>query len=97
MAKMFNDWVENYDLWFETPMGRLIKGFESELVLRMLTPSLTTDPNFSKGSAFDFNLLLFGKVVLKMRYKAAVKVKNLNNLAFPEHLTKYFPRQNRDI
>jgi ubiquinone/menaquinone biosynthesis C-methylase UbiE len=39
MAEIFDDWAEKYDLWFETPMGRLIKGYESELVLRMLTPA----------------------------------------------------------
>ena len=38
MAEIFDDWPEKYDLWFETPMGRLIKGYESKLVLRMLTP-----------------------------------------------------------
>ena len=38
MAEIFEDWAEKYDLWFETPMGRLIKGYESKLVLRMLAP-----------------------------------------------------------
>ena len=39
MADIFNDWPEKYDLWFETHMGRLIKDYESKLVLRMLAPS----------------------------------------------------------
>jgi ubiquinone/menaquinone biosynthesis C-methylase UbiE len=39
MAKIFDDWPEKYDLWFETPMGKLIKYYESKLVLRMLTPN----------------------------------------------------------
>ena len=38
MAEIFDDWGEKYDLWFETPMGRLIKGYESKLILRMLAP-----------------------------------------------------------
>ncbi len=38
MAEIFDDWPEKYDLWFETPLGRLIKGYESKLVLRMLMP-----------------------------------------------------------
>ncbi len=38
MTEIFDDWPEKYDQWFETPMGRLIKGYESELVLRMLRP-----------------------------------------------------------
>jgi len=38
MAEIFDDWSEKYDLWFETPLGRLIKGYESSLLLRMLAP-----------------------------------------------------------
>lgn len=38
MAEIFDDWPEKYELWFETPIGRLIRGYESDLVLRMLTP-----------------------------------------------------------
>ena len=39
MVEIFDHWPEKYDLWFETPMGRLIKGYESKLVLRMLMPN----------------------------------------------------------
>jgi ubiquinone/menaquinone biosynthesis C-methylase UbiE len=38
MAEIFDHWAEKYDLWFETPMGRQIKGYESKLVLQMLAP-----------------------------------------------------------
>jgi ubiquinone/menaquinone biosynthesis C-methylase UbiE len=38
MAEIFDDWPEKYDLWFETPIGRLIKKYESDLVLGMLRP-----------------------------------------------------------
>jgi ubiquinone/menaquinone biosynthesis C-methylase UbiE len=38
MAEIFDDWPGRYDLWFETPLGRLIKGYESKLLLEMLTP-----------------------------------------------------------
>lgn len=38
MAEIFDHWAEKYDQWFETPMGRLIKGYESKLILRMLAP-----------------------------------------------------------
>jgi ubiquinone/menaquinone biosynthesis C-methylase UbiE len=38
MTEIFDHWPEKYDLWFETPLGMLIKGYESELVLRMLRP-----------------------------------------------------------
>ena len=39
MAEIFDDWPEKYDQWFETPMGRLIKDYESKLILQMLTPN----------------------------------------------------------
>jgi ubiquinone/menaquinone biosynthesis C-methylase UbiE len=38
MAEIFDDWPEKYDLWFEAPIGRLIKKYESALVLEMLRP-----------------------------------------------------------
>ena len=38
MAEIFDHWAEKYDQWFETPMGRLIKGYESKLILKMLAP-----------------------------------------------------------
>ncbi len=38
MAELFDEWPEKYDQWFETPIGRLIKGYESDLILKMLKP-----------------------------------------------------------
>ena len=38
MTEIFDDWPEKYDRWFETPIGRLIKKYESQLVLEMLRP-----------------------------------------------------------
>ena len=38
-TKIFDDWPERYDQWFETPIGELIKYYESELVLEMLNPA----------------------------------------------------------
>jgi ubiquinone/menaquinone biosynthesis C-methylase UbiE len=38
MSELFDDWPEKYDHWFETPIGRLIKDYESELSLKMLKP-----------------------------------------------------------
>jgi ubiquinone/menaquinone biosynthesis C-methylase UbiE len=38
MAQIFDHWPEKYDLWFETPLGRLIKGYERKLLLKMLKP-----------------------------------------------------------
>lgn len=38
MTEIFDDWPDKYDQWFQTPLGKLIKDYESELVLRMLMP-----------------------------------------------------------
>ncbi len=37
-AKIFNEWPERYDRWFETPIGKLILSFESKLLIEMLRP-----------------------------------------------------------
>jgi ubiquinone/menaquinone biosynthesis C-methylase UbiE len=39
MAEIFDHWSKKYDQWFETLLGRLIKGYECELIHRMLIPS----------------------------------------------------------
>ena len=38
MAELFDEWSEKYEQWFETPIGRLIKGYEQELIFKMLNP-----------------------------------------------------------
>jgi ubiquinone/menaquinone biosynthesis C-methylase UbiE len=38
-TKTFDDWPEKYEQWFTTPIGRLIRKFEGELILDMLQPS----------------------------------------------------------
>jgi ubiquinone/menaquinone biosynthesis C-methylase UbiE len=38
MAEIFDDWPERYDQWFETPIGQLIKTYESKLILELLEP-----------------------------------------------------------
>jgi ubiquinone/menaquinone biosynthesis C-methylase UbiE len=36
--KLFDDWPEKYDQWFETPIGKLIREYESRLLLKLLQP-----------------------------------------------------------
>ena len=36
--QIFDDWPEKYDRWFETPIGRLVKEYESGLVMKHLKP-----------------------------------------------------------
>jgi ubiquinone/menaquinone biosynthesis C-methylase UbiE len=38
MTELFDAWPEQYDLWFQTPIGRLVKKCESELILNLLRP-----------------------------------------------------------
>jgi ubiquinone/menaquinone biosynthesis C-methylase UbiE len=35
---IFDSWADRYDAWFHTPVGRLIKEYETELLLGQLTP-----------------------------------------------------------
>jgi len=37
--KLFDDWPEKYDRWFETPIGNLVKNAELEIVLDFLRPA----------------------------------------------------------
>jgi ubiquinone/menaquinone biosynthesis C-methylase UbiE len=37
--KLFDEWSAKYDRWFTTPIGRLVKKYEAELILDLLKPS----------------------------------------------------------
>jgi ubiquinone/menaquinone biosynthesis C-methylase UbiE len=39
MAEIFDDWPEKYDQWFETPIGRLAREYESRLLLELVRPT----------------------------------------------------------
>jgi len=36
--ELFDDWPQKYDRWFTTPMGTLVKKYEGELILDLLSP-----------------------------------------------------------
>jgi len=36
--KLFDPWPEHYDQWFTTPIGLLVKQYESDLILELLEP-----------------------------------------------------------
>ncbi len=38
MAEIFDEWPEKYDRWFETPIGSLVREYESRLFLDMARP-----------------------------------------------------------
>lgn len=35
---IFDSWVDRYDAWFKTPVGRLVQAYESELLVKLLAP-----------------------------------------------------------
>jgi ubiquinone/menaquinone biosynthesis C-methylase UbiE len=37
-SRLFDEWPEKYDRWFETPIGALVKKYENELFLDLLQP-----------------------------------------------------------
>lgn len=39
VKQLFDDWPERYDKWFETPVGRAVLAYETELVLDLLGPA----------------------------------------------------------
>ena len=66
MAELFDTWPEKYDRWFETPIGRLIRGYESDLVLNMLAPEpgeTILDAGCGTG-VFSFDILNAGARVI---------------------------------
>ncbi len=38
MPELFDNWPDDYEKWFSTPLGKLIKEFELDLILTMLKP-----------------------------------------------------------
>jgi ubiquinone/menaquinone biosynthesis C-methylase UbiE len=60
--KLFDDWPEKYDRWFETPIGVLVKKYENELLLDMLQPC-PGERILDAGcgtAVFTYNILSFG-------------------------------------
>jgi ubiquinone/menaquinone biosynthesis C-methylase UbiE len=83
--KLFDDWPEKYDRWFETPIGTLVKKYENDLLLGFLQPrpdEFILDVGCGTG-VFTCNILGFGSRVTgidisyPMLKRAEVKTKGL--------------------
>jgi ubiquinone/menaquinone biosynthesis C-methylase UbiE len=64
--ELFDEWPEKYDEWFTTPIGFLIKKYESELLLHLLRPrsdEFILDAGCGTG-VFTLDILSFGTCVI---------------------------------
>jgi len=60
--KLFDQWPDRYDRWFETPIGVLVKKYENELLLELLQPGpqeMILDVGCGTG-VFTIDILGFG-------------------------------------
>lgn len=64
--RLFDDWPEKYDKWFETPIGEAVRKYEGELLLEMLGPKrgeIILDVGCGTG-VFTLDILSFGSRVI---------------------------------
>lgn len=74
MPEIFDEWPERYDEWFETPVGRLIKEYESELLIEMLKPAQgekILDAGCGTG-VFTFDVLSTGAEVVGLELSVSM-------------------------
>ena len=64
--QLFDDWPEQYNRWFETPIGALVKHYEEKLVLDLLQPrsnELILDVGCGTG-LFTRSVIAHGSVIV---------------------------------
>ena len=74
MPEIFDEWPEKYDEWFETSVGKLIKEYESELILEMLRPvqgEKILDAGCGTG-VFTFDVLSAGAAVVGLELSTSM-------------------------
>ena len=62
---LFDEWPEKYDQWFTTPIGSLVRKYESELILDLLKPvpgKIVLDAGCGTG-VFTHDILFSGSLV----------------------------------
>jgi ubiquinone/menaquinone biosynthesis C-methylase UbiE len=66
--QLFDEWPDIYDRWFTTPIGSLVKKYETELILELLSPKqgeVIMDAGCGTG-VFTFDILASGSKVIGM-------------------------------
>jgi len=64
--QLFDGWPDAYDRWFTTPIGSLVKKYETELILELLSPKqgeVIMDAGCGTG-VFTFDVLSLGSKVI---------------------------------
>jgi ubiquinone/menaquinone biosynthesis C-methylase UbiE len=65
-VQLFDEWPEAYDWWFTTPTGSLVKKYETELILNLLSPKegeIILDAGCGTG-IFTLDILSSGSKVI---------------------------------
>jgi ubiquinone/menaquinone biosynthesis C-methylase UbiE len=100
MPELFDAWPDQYERWFQTPLGRLVKKFETEVVLDLLKPSpgerildagcgtgiFTTDflERGARVTGLDLSLPMLRKADSKGSARLALLQGDMRRLPFPE-------------
>ena len=73
-TELFDEWPERYEQWFSTPIGKLVRQFEGELITELLTPKpgeLILDSGCGTG-VFTTDFLAAGARVIGLDISASV-------------------------
>jgi len=65
-SRLFDEWPDEYDRWFTTPIGTLVRKYEAELILDLLRPDhgeIILDAGCGTG-VFTLDILAFGPHVI---------------------------------
>lgn len=65
-VQLFDEWPETYDRWFTTPIGSLVRKYETELILNLLSPKggeIILDAGCGTG-IFTLDILSSGSKVI---------------------------------
>jgi len=82
VTSLFDSWPEKYDSWFTTPIGALVKQYESELLLEMLAPEegeCILDVGCGTG-IFTAGVLALGSQVIGLDISQPMLSRAKNNL-----------------